>query len=248
MQKRQGLFSFGAMALREAHSGSTVRNQAGPVGSESSEGDIKGLGKRERGRRRRNTKRAVRKAFKVVAGADLRGQVESLAAKLEKQTGVIDAVRAAFGETRQELLAERERVDNFTGFVLPRLGAAAGAAEEVRKQMAEHRAYCAAMLWELRGAMVAGNQCSAGAGSGGVRSGVDGAGSESEAMAEVRRLQDDILSIQRAAGSAAAATRRVEMDGNTEVQRLQESMGSLSMSSRCCGGLLWSNCGGADIV
>ena len=54
-----GFFSFGAMALREAHSGSTVRNQAGPVGSESSVGDIKGLGKRERGRRRRNTKRAV---------------------------------------------------------------------------------------------------------------------------------------------------------------------------------------------
>ena len=216
------------MALREAHSGSTVRNQAGPAGSESPRRGIRGLGKKERGRRRRNEKRAARKAFKVVAGADLRGQVESLAAKLEKQTGVIDAVRAAFEETRQELLAERERVDNFTGFVLPRLGAAAGAAEEVRKHMAEHRAYCAAMLWELRGAMVAGVQCSAGAGSGGVRSGADGAGSESEAMTEVRRLQDDILSIQRAAGSAAAETRRVEMDGNTEIQRLQESVENLS--------------------
>ena len=112
--------------------------------------------------------------------------------------------------------------------MLPRLGAAAGAAEEVRKHMVEHRAYCAAMLWELRGAMVAGVQCSAGAGNGGVRSGADGAESESEAMTEVRRLQDDILSIQRAAGSAAAETRRVEMDGNTEIQRLQESVENLS--------------------
>jgi hypothetical protein len=47
-------------------------------------------------------------------------------------------------------------------------------------------------------------------------------------MTEVRRLQDDILSIQRAAGSAAAETRRVEMDGNTEIQRLQESVENLS--------------------
>ena len=87
------LFSFGVMGLQEAHSGSTMRNQAGPVGSESSMGDIKGLGKRERGRRRRNKKRAVRKAFKVVAGADLRREVEILSEKLAEQSRIIDAVR-----------------------------------------------------------------------------------------------------------------------------------------------------------
>ena len=56
------------MALQEAHSGSTMRNQAGPMRSWSSVGDIKGLGKKERGQWRRNNKRQVRKAFKVVAG------------------------------------------------------------------------------------------------------------------------------------------------------------------------------------
>ena len=34
--------------------------------------------------------------------------------------------------------------------------------------------------------------------------------------------------IQRAVGSAAAETRRVEMDGNTEIQHLQESVENLS--------------------
>ena len=53
------------MALREAHSGSTVSNQAGPVGLELSVGDIKGLGKKERGRRRCNKKGEVRRAFKM---------------------------------------------------------------------------------------------------------------------------------------------------------------------------------------
>ena len=69
----EGFFSFGAMVPREAHSGSAVRNQ-GPVESGSSVGDIKGIGKEERGwrRRERTRKREVRKAFKVVAGADLR--------------------------------------------------------------------------------------------------------------------------------------------------------------------------------
>ena len=89
-----------------------------------------------------------------------------------------------------DTVAEKERADNFTGFVLPRLGAAAGAVEEVRRQMAEHRAYCGAILWELRGAMVAGITCSGGAGTDGVRSAADGAGSESGAMAEVQRLQN----------------------------------------------------------
>ena len=63
------------------------------MGSESSMGDITGLGKKERGRRRRNKKRAVRKAFKVVAGADLRREVEILSEKLAEQSRIIDAVR-----------------------------------------------------------------------------------------------------------------------------------------------------------
>ena len=50
--------------------------------------------------------------------------MESLAAKLEEQAGAIDAVRAAFMEVRQELMVEKGQVDNFTGFVLLRLGAA----------------------------------------------------------------------------------------------------------------------------
>ena len=216
------------MALREAHFGSTVRNQAGPAGSELPRGGIRGLGKKERGRRRRNEKREVRKAFTVVAGADLRGQVESLAAKLEEQAGVIDAVRAAFMEARQELMVEKGRFDNFTGFVLPRLGAAAGAVEEVRKQMAEHRSYSGAILWELRGAMVAEITCSAGAGNNGVQNAADGAGSTLGVTAEVQRLPEDICLVQKAVGSAEAETRRVEMDGNTEMQRLQESVESLS--------------------
>ena len=87
-------YGQGPAALREAHSGSTVRNQAGPVGSESSMGDITGLGKKERGRRRRNKKRAVRKAFKVVAGADLRKEVEILSEKVATQSRILAAVRA----------------------------------------------------------------------------------------------------------------------------------------------------------
>ena len=124
-------------------------------------GGIRGLGKKEQGQRRRNKKREVQKAFKVVAGADLWGQVEFLAAKLEKQAGIIGAIRTVLMEARQELMAERERAGN-ASFVLPRLpvGAAAGAVEEVRKQMVEHRVYCGAILWELRGVMVAGITCS----------------------------------------------------------------------------------------
>ena len=47
------------------------------------------------------------------------------------------------GEARQEIRAERGRIDNLAGFVLPQLGATVGAVEEVRKQMTEqlhHRA------------------------------------------------------------------------------------------------------------
>ena len=67
------------------------------MGSESPVGDIKGLGKRERGRRRRNTKRAVRKAFKVVAGVDLRKEVEILSEKVAEQSRILD-LRLSAGE------------------------------------------------------------------------------------------------------------------------------------------------------
>ena len=85
------------MALREAHSGSTVRNQAGPMGSKSPVGDIKGLGKKERDRRRRNKKREVRKASKAVAGADLRREVETLS---ETVTAGDGAVKNHQGDSR----------------------------------------------------------------------------------------------------------------------------------------------------
>ena len=55
---------------------------------------IKGLGKKERDRQQHGNKREIRTAFKGVAGADLRGQVEFLSAKIEKQAGVVDAVGA----------------------------------------------------------------------------------------------------------------------------------------------------------
>ena len=104
--------------------------------------------------------------------------------------------------------------------MLPQLGTAAGVVVEVRKQMVEHRAYCGAIIWELQRAMVVGITCSAGAGSSRVQSAADGAGSASGVTAEIQRLQEDLCSVQKAMGSAKAKTRRVEMDGNTEMQRL----------------------------
>ena len=49
-----------------------------------------------------------------------------MAAKLEGQVGVIDAVRAAFMEARQELMVEKRRVDNFTGFCVATVGHCGG--------------------------------------------------------------------------------------------------------------------------
>ena len=66
------------------------------MGSELPMGGIRGLGKKERGRRRRNVKREVRKTFKVVAGVDLQGQLEFLAAKVEKQAGITDAAPTCY--------------------------------------------------------------------------------------------------------------------------------------------------------
>ena len=63
------------------------------MGSESSVGNIKGLGKKERDRRRRNKKREVRKAFKAVAGADLRREVETLSETVTEQSRIIKEMR-----------------------------------------------------------------------------------------------------------------------------------------------------------
>ena len=80
--------------LWEAHSGSTVRNQAGPVGSESSMGDITGLGKKEHSWWQHNKKRVVQKVFKVVTGAELRKEVEILSEKVTMQSRIIAVVHA----------------------------------------------------------------------------------------------------------------------------------------------------------
>ena len=131
------------MALREAHSGSTVSNQAGPVGSKSSVGDIKGLGKKERDRRRRNKKREVRKAFKAVAGADLRREVETLSETVTEQSRIIKDMR--------DLLLRAWGVDDaakFRGVFLGNLGQErdlrkevfASVTEEARRRMAVRQA------------------------------------------------------------------------------------------------------------
>ena len=65
------------------------------MGAESSMGDIKGPGMKERERRRREEKRKLRKMFKGVARADLGMQVESLSLEVSRQSGIIDQLRAA---------------------------------------------------------------------------------------------------------------------------------------------------------
>ena len=127
-------------------------------------------------------------------------------------------------ELKHEIAVERGWVDNFTGFVLPRLGTTAGSVEEVQRQMLCHRWQSignTAERWlhELRGAVVAG-----------ITSAVDilgarvlpteGAQEETtefgEAVAAVQKLQEDMRAVQDAMGSIEAEIRRVERDGDLE--------------------------------
>ena len=136
------------MVLWEAHSEPTVRNQAGPAGSELSMGGIRGLGKKERDRRRRNMKREVRKMFKVVTGADLQGQVEFLAAEVEKQAGIIDVVHSVLlqgwgcGDAVQtwgNYLCDNEGISEAERDLRRRVFASA--ADEARRRMARRQAH-----------------------------------------------------------------------------------------------------------
>ena len=79
---------------------------------------------------------------------------------------VIKELAGCTGEVRKEIVVERGRVDNLSGFVLLWLGNTSAKVGEVRKQMMEHREYCGVVLRELRGPAMAGLQHSRGCGRG----------------------------------------------------------------------------------
>ena len=90
--------------------------------------------------------------FKVVAGADLRGQVEFLAAEVEKQAGNIDAMRSVLlrgwgcgdaVQTWDNYLCDDEGISEAERDL--RRGVFASAADEARRRMARrgtNRARC----------------------------------------------------------------------------------------------------------
>ena len=95
--------------------------------------------------------------------------VEDLTKTATTMKQVIIELASCAGEVRKEIGVERGRIDDLSGFVLPRLGDTSAKVGELRKQMAEHREYCSAVLRELRGYATAGFQHSRDMGMGGMQ-------------------------------------------------------------------------------
>jgi hypothetical protein len=134
------------------------------------------------------------------------------------------------GEVRREIGVERGRIDDLSGFVLPRLGNTSAKVDEVRKQMAEHREYCGAVLRELRGYAAAGFQHSWVMGVGGmqnvVQSVAEGQDSDTgtadldEMTAAVQGLQEEMRVLQETVGNSGAEVQWVAQGAESKIQNL----------------------------
>jgi hypothetical protein len=154
--------------------------------------------------------------------------VEDLTKTATTMKQVIIELAGCAGEVRREIGVERGRIDDLSGFVLLRLGNTSAKVDEVRKQMAEHREYCGAVLRELRGYAAAGFQHSWDMGVGGmqnvVQSVAEGQDSDTgtadldEMTAAVQGLQEEMRVLQETVGNIGAEVQWVAQGGESKIQ------------------------------
>jgi len=134
------------------------------------------------------------------------------------------------GEVRREIGVERGRIDDLSGFVLPRLRNTSAKVDEVRKQMpvAEHREYCSAVLRELRGYATAGFQHSRDMGMGGMQNvAAEGEDSDTgtadldEMTAAMQGFQEEMRVLQETVDNIGAEVQWVAQGGESKAQNLQ---------------------------
>ena len=155
------------------------------------------------------------------------GKLVEMVAVMEHMTR---ALTGFVKEAWQGVAVERGRIDNLSGFVLPRLGNTLATVDEVQKQMAEHREYCGAVLRELRGAAIARLRHSRDVSVGGVQNVAEGDGSDmgtvepDEMTAELRTLQEEVRMLQEAVGNIGVEVQWVAQGGESKAQNLQGEM------------------------
>jgi prefoldin subunit 5 len=132
------------------------------------------------------------------------------------------------GEVRRAIGVERGRIDDLSGFVLPRLGVTSAKVDEVRKQMAEHREYCSAVLRELRGYATAGFHNSRDMGVGGMQNvAAEGEDSDTgtadldEMTAAMQGFQEEMRVLQETVDNIGAEVQWVAQGREAKAQNLQ---------------------------